>query len=200
MSEKINLVVFDFDGTLSANDSNMEFGKYCFGHSVRPWLFLPLIGVAAIVRLFNPAGIWWRQIMRSFLTERMVKKLAPDFIKKHKMNRFGWSAEQVATERAAGNKVILISAGANYLIKDLVRDIKFDAVICSEMKKSQPWKYKFLCWGGNKVIAMNKWLKKNDFKANIVRSYSDSKSDMPLMNLADEQVWIHPKTGMRKKG
>lgn len=198
MLKKIDLVVFDFDGTLSAKDCNMAFGKYCFKHSLRPWAFLPVIGVAGIAKLFNPGGIWWRQTMRSFLTADMVKKLAPNFIKEHKMERFGWSKEQVATERAKGNKVILISAGPDYLIPFLVSDIKFDAVICSKMEKLKPWKYKFLCWGSNKVLAMDEWATKNKYLPNLVKSYSDSKTDLPLMELADEQVWIDPRTGLRK--
>lgn len=198
MLKKIDLVVFDFDGTLSAYDSNMAFGRYCFKHSVRPWLFLPVIGVAAVGRLFNPSGLWWRQTMRCFLTADMVKRLAPDFIQKHKMERFGWAHDQVAIERAAGNTVILISAGPDYLIPYLVDDIEFDGVICSRMDPKKPWKYKFLCWGKNKVIAMDDWARKNKVLPKLVRSYSDSKTDLPLMQLATEQVWINRRTGMRK--
>ncbi|MDR1338355.1 MAG: haloacid dehalogenase-like hydrolase [Rickettsiales bacterium] len=198
MLAKINLVVFDFDGTLSAYDANMKFGKYCFKHSVRPWLFLPVISVAAIGRLFNPGGVWWRQTMRSFLTKDMVKKLAPGFICEHKMERFGWAAEQVAAERAVGNKVILISAGPDYLIPFLVDDIKFDGVVCSVMNKNKPWKYEFFCWGKYKVQAMDEWARKNRYLPRLKKSYSDSRTDMPLMELACRQVWINPKTGMRK--
>lgn len=198
MLTKVNLVVFDFDGTLSAKDSNMAFGKYCFKHSVRPWLFLPVIAVAGIAKIFNPSGIWWRETMRSFLTADMVKRLAPAFIKEHKMERFGWSKEQVAAERAAGNKVILISAGPDYLIPFLVADIKFDGVVCSTMDKKKPWKYKFFCWGKNKVHAMDEWARRNKVLPKLVKSYSDSKTDMPLMELAMEQVWINPRTGSRK--
>ena len=135
--------------------------------------------------------------MRRFLTEKMVKKYAQDFIKQHKQNRFGWAYERVVAERAAGNTVILISASPNYLLKPLVRDMKFDAVMCSEMYANRPWKYKFLCWGKNKVVALNTWAAKNKITPNIVRAYSDSKSDMPIMKLAAEQVWINRKTGCR---
>ena len=54
MMKKVNVVLFDFDGTLSALDSNIEFARYCFRHSIRPWLYLPLIAVCAISRLLNP--------------------------------------------------------------------------------------------------------------------------------------------------
>lgn len=195
--KKTNVVIFDFDGTLSAGDSNIQFGKYCFGHSVRPWIYLPVIAVAGIARLFNPSGIWWREAMRSFLTEKMVKKLAPGFIKKHKRERFGWAADQVATERANGNIVVLISAGPDYLIPYLVDDIEFDAIMCSQMEKKRPWKFKFFCWNVNKVIAFSAWIHDNELDPNVVRSYSDNKSDLPIMQTAREEVWIHPRTGAR---
>ena len=196
-AKKVNVVVFDFDGTLSAYDANYGFARYCLRHSLRTWLFLPLIALGGMGRFLNHPGLWWRQTMRRFLTEKMVKKYSADFIKQHKQNRFGWAAERVVAERAAGNIVILISASPNYLLRPLVRDIKFDAVMCSEMESARPWKYKFLCWGKNKVIALDKWAKKNKITPVIVRSYSDSSSDMPIMKLADEQVWINRKTGGR---
>lgn len=199
MLKKVDVVVFDFDGTLSALDSNVEFAKYCFRRAFRPWLFLPLMGVAAVGKWLNPGGIWWRETIRRFLTADMVKKFAPGFIKQHKRERFGWSKEQVAAERAAGRTVILISASPDYLLPQLVRDIKFDAVMCSQMDAARPWKYKYLCWGANKVRAMDEWAVKNKIVPRVVRSYSDSASDMPLMEIAAEQVWVDRKTGLRKQ-
>ena len=173
MLKKEDVVIFDFDGTLSAHDSNVEFAKYCFRRSLRPWLYLPLMAVAGVARMFNPGGVWWRQNMRRFMTPRMVREFAPGFIKQHMRERFGWSADQVAKERGDGRSVILISASPDYLLPRLVRDMKFDAVLCSRMDEEKPWRYEFL-------------------------SYSDSKSDMPLMEIADDQVWIDRKTGLRK--
>ncbi len=195
--KKIDLVVFDFDGTLSAHDCNMQFGKYCFRHSIRPWFFTPVILSAFIASLFNKSGFWWREKSRCFLTQKMVKKFAPKFIKQHKQERFGWAAEQVAAEKEAGNIVILISAGTDYLVPKLAKDMGFDAIITSQTDSTKPWKLKFSCWGENKVVALKKWAALNNYDYNFIRSYSDSKSDMPLMKLANEQVWIHPITGMR---
>lgn len=198
MLQRKNIVVFDFDGTLSAKDANGEFFKYCFKHSIRPWLFLPSVCVGAICKFFNPESVWWRQKLRGFLTEKMVRDFSDDFIKKHKKNRFAWAKDVVAKEHARGNKVVLISAGADFLIEKLVTDIKFDAVLTSEMVKEKPWKYKFLCFGKNKVVAMDKWARENRYIPNVVRAYSDSKCDMPIMSIAKEQVWINSKTGERK--
>lgn len=198
MLKKVDVVVFDFDGTLSALDSNVEFAKYCFRHSARPWLYLPLIAVAGVAASIKPDGIWWRENIRRFLTPEMVKKLAPDFIKQHRQERFGWAREQVAAERNAGRMVVMASASPNYLLRPLVRDMKFDAVLCSEMQADKPWKYNYLCWGKNKVYALDTWARDNKIIPRVVRVYSDSKSDMPLMEIATEQVWVDRKTGLRK--
>lgn len=198
MLQKVNVVVFDFDGTLSSGDSNIDFGIYCFRHSIRPWLCMPAMIFALIVKVFNPNGAWWRQKMHRFLTREMVRKFAPAFIKQHKQKRFGWAKEQVAKERAKGNKVVLISASPDYLVPLLVSDIKFDAVLTSVMNPDQPWKYDFVCYGKNKVVALDNWAKENKFIPNVVRSYSDSRSDMPMMNIAKERIWIDNKTGLRK--
>ena len=66
------------------------------------------------------------------------------------------------------------------------------------MVKEKPWKYKFLCWGRNKVVALDKWAVEHKYIPNVVRAYSDSKNDMPIMEIAKEQVWIDKKTGLRK--
>ena len=158
---------------------------------------MPLTAFGMSFRRFAPNAKWWREIGRRFINAKMVKRLAPNFIKQHKLNRFGWAAERVAAERAAGNIVLLISASPNYLLRPLVRDMEFDDVICSEMYANKPWKYHFLCYNQNKVVALNKWAKKNKITPVVIRSYSDSKSDMPIMEIAAEQVWIDRKTGGR---
>lgn len=198
MLQKKDIVIFDFDGTLSASDSNYEFFKYCFKHSVRPWLFLPCVLAGIVGSFLNRNGIWWRETIRNFITPKMVKDFSADVIKLHKQNRFGWAKEVVAKEHAKGNIVLLISASPDYLVPQLVADMKFDAVFCSQMEKNKPYKYKFLCWGKNKVIALDNWAKEHKVIPNVIRAYSDSLSDMPMMEIAKEQVWINKKTGLRK--
>ena len=137
--------------------------------------------------------------MRRFMTKKMVKKFAPEFIKQHKRNRFGWAKERVQSERDAGRIVIMVSASPDFLLRPLVRDMNFDMVFCSETQKDKPWKYDFLCFGANKVRKMDEWASANKIIPHVVRAYSDSKSDMPMMEIADEQVWIDAKTGLRKE-
>ena len=136
--------------------------------------------------------------MRRFITPDMIKDLAPKFIKQHKKLRFNWAKSVVANERARGNIVILISAGTDYLVPYLVNDMKFDVVLTSKMNPQKPWQYDFLCWGRNKVIALDNWARDNKIIPNVVRAYSDSKSDLPIMSIAKDRVWIDRKTGLKK--
>lgn len=208
--KKKNIVLFDFDGTLSAKDSVTEFWKYCFRHSVRPWFFLPAVisaGFVFIIAKIIPrknkyelgrAGCLWRRLSRMFFTEKLIERLVPGFIRQHKCERFGWAKEQVQKEHDAGNIVICISASADYLIPKLVDDMAFDVIITTETFKDCPWKSKFICWGNNKVRMLNQWALDNKIIPHVVRAYSDSPTDTPMMNLADEQVWIDAKTGLRR--
>jgi phosphoserine phosphatase len=198
MLQKVKMVIFDFDGTLSASDSNLEFGRYCFRHSIRPWLFLPLFLIGLAIYSVNKHSKFSRELMRCFVTQKMVRDFAPVVIREHKNRRFGWAKSQVAKEKAAGNMCILISAGSDYLIPYLVDDMEFDAILTSKMESRHPWKYKFMCWGPNKVVALEKFAKRHSFIPQIVRSYSDSKSDKPIMDMATTQIWINRKTGIPK--
>lgn len=198
MLKRVNVVVFDFDGTLSASDSNLEFGRYCFKHSIRPWAYLPLFLIGLIMYMFNKPSRVSRELMRRFVTPKMVQDFAPTVINEHKSRRFGWAAEMVAKEQAAGNICILISAGPDYLVPELVRDMRFDVILTSKMETKQPWKFKFMCWGRNKVVALDNWAARHKFIPNIVRAYGDSKSDKYIMDLAKIPVWINRKTGLPK--
>lgn len=198
MLKRVNVVVFDFDGTLSASDSNLEFGRYCFKHSIRPWAYLPLFLVGLIMYMFNKPSRTSRELMRRFVTPKMVHDFAPTVINEHKLRRFGWSAEMVAKEQAAGNICILISAGPDYLVPELIRDMGFDVILTSKMETKHPWKFKFMCWGRNKVVALDNWAARHKFIPKVVRAYGDSKSDKYIMDLAKTPVWINRKTGLPK--
>jgi len=198
-----SVVLFDFDGTLSAGDANWGFMRYCFLHSFRPWLFLPVSLCGVFVYWLSPCkrcaggGLLWRQLLRRFISANLITRLAPAFIKRHKKLRFGWAKNQIAKERADGNMVLCVSAGPEYLLKPLVSDLGFDAVLCSVMEKTRPWKYEFLCNKGNKVVAVAEWARREKITPVVIRVYGDSDGDAAMMNLAQEQVWINPKTGRR---
>lgn len=200
MAKKIDISVFDFDGTLSASDANLEFGKYLLRHSPKTWLYLPFIIVGMLAKYLNPSGLWWRQMSRRYVTKNTVQRYAPEFIREHKKRRFDWALDAVAREREDGNIVLLISASPDYLVPYLVDDMDFDAILCSQMDALHPWKINFLCWGPGKVEALAHWAAENNVIPNVVRSYGDSPGDKFIMARANEQVWIERNSPSLAKG
>jgi HAD superfamily phosphoserine phosphatase-like hydrolase len=195
LNSKKNIVVFDFDGTLSAGDLNYDFWKYAMRNSVRPRLFLPLTIFGMAIKPLNKSGVFWREISRLWLNRKLLIRLRAQFLREHRLKIFGWAADKIAEEKSNGNIIVLISASPDYLLRKLMKDIgwHFDIFLCSKMDDEKPWKYKFLCYGKNKLRRLNETI--SNYR--IVRAYSDSKSDMPIMSCAAEQVWINPKTGIR---
>lgn len=186
-----SFVLFDFDGTLSAGDAMGGFFWYCFRHALRPWLFLPIVILGLLIMPLHKNGIVWREMTRRFISRKLIKKFAPAYLKKYRKNIFAWSRARVADERAAGNIVVLTSAGPDYLILPLVRDFGFDYIITSETESARPYKYIFFNHDSRKVLALTPLIA----HGTVVRAYSDSSSDLPMMNLAREQIWVNPKTG-----
>ncbi len=196
----VKLALYDFDGTLCAHDSVVEFWKYCFKHSIRPWAFLPMIGFYGLLGGLNLISKnYMNQRMLCFLTPDMITRFVPDFIREHKRNIFGWAHERVKNDQESGLTAICISASRNYLIHPLTADFGFDLVMCSNMDPDEPWRaIGDLCLGAEKVNRLNAWAKQRGIEYRVVRAYSDSKKDLPMMRLAGEQIWVDPKTGIRK--
>jgi HAD superfamily phosphoserine phosphatase-like hydrolase len=195
LNSKKNIVVFDFDGTLSAGDLNYDFWKYAMRHSIRPWLFLPLTIFGIMIKPLNKNGVFWREVSRRWLNKKLMRRLRAPFLRGHRLKIFGWAAERIAVEKSKGNITILISASPNYLLRKLIKVAgwHFDIFLCSRMDGEKPWKYDFLCYGKNKLKRLNETVE----NYRIIRAYSDNVSDMPIMSRAAEQIWINPKTGMR---
>ncbi|MCL2339067.1 MAG: haloacid dehalogenase-like hydrolase [Proteobacteria bacterium] len=210
------IVLFDFDGTLSAGDTTIDFWKYSFLHSVRPWVFSPVIPIALTLKYANRFvkkifhikrltrfDTLWREMLHCYETPELMRRLSPGFIAEHRRKRFAWAADQVARERAAGSVVVMISAGLNEFLTPLIEDMGFDYILCTRMIESHPWKFRFFCYRENKVDALNGLLRaefgcdlnseKTPFR--VVRAYSDDSSDRPMMGLAKQAVWIDPETG-----
>jgi phosphoserine phosphatase len=196
--EKNNIVVFDFDGTLCAGDLSFGFWIYALRRSIRPWLFLPMTIFGIMISPLNRGGVFWRGVARRWLDKKLLLRLRDPFLAERKLKIFGWAGDRIAEERAFGNMVVLASASPDYLLKKLVglAGWRLDMFLCSKTDGEKPWKYDFLCYGKNKLKRLKSTL--GDFR--IIRAYSDNRSDMPIMRLARDRIWINPSSGARVKG
>ncbi len=198
MSEKL-LAIYDFDGTVCQKDSTIEFWKYCVKHSTRAKLFLTFIWVFFVLRFFRIISKeTLRQYSFYFLTPKMVRELSGDFIKKHRQGIFGWPFEQIQADKDSGLYTICITGLRDYLESGLLKGFNFDEVLCSKTEKKRPWKFETRsCLDIEKLNQLSKWAKDKKVFYRVVKTYSDSKLDYPIMAIAEEKIWINYKTGTR---
>lgn len=199
--KELKIVMYDFDGTLCAGDSTTDFWKYCIKKSYRAKLFLCFLWPLFILKVFGIVSKeLFRQWMFLFLTKDMIKKLVPDFIKEHRAGIWGWAFDMVKSDKQAGFFVICSTGMREYMAKGMLAGFEFDKVFCSEVLSDRPWKFRSRsCLGFEKVNLLKKWAKENGIKYKVVKAYSDSKLDIPMMLLAKDKVWVDYKTGDRVK-
>lgn len=177
---KVNL--YDFDGTIYDGDSSIDFYLFCLKKKLFIIKFLPKFIVFVV---FYKLGLKTKEQMKEcffcFLTcfdnvDSLVDLFWDKNIKKIK---------KFYTELNHEHDII-ISASPYFLLLPICEKLKVKALIASEVDKNTGRYSGNNCRGEEKVYLFKK--KYNDV---IVESaYSDSKSDMPMLNLAKNKFIV----------
>ena len=173
---------YDFDGTIYRGDSSVDFYVYCL---IRfPWILVLLpyqiLGVLAYkCRLCSKETE--KSIFFSFL------KYVPDvtqavnsFWKKNKKYIASWYLQQQKQDD------IIISASPEFLLAPLCSGLGITHLIASKVDIQTG---KFIgknCYGEEKVHRLRQYL----HDARISHFYSDSRSDYPLAQIADQAFLV----------
>ncbi len=108
------------------------------------------------------------------------------FWRKHEKN-LNWPLIDTMKE-----KDVILSAGPDFLLKS--SPLKDKNIFCSEIDLKNK-KILFFCYGENKRIKFKEKYKEE----RIEKFYTDSYSDLPLMNLAQEVYLVEHGVGLGKK-
>lgn len=190
-----NVALFDFDGTITRKDSFIEFIKYYkgsfsfyFGFIIlSPILLLYKAGIIKNSRTKEIVFTWFfrnepykvfRTKCRTFsltIIPNLIKPIAMETIQKHAEN---------------GNRVIIISASFEDYLADWCKSMNLELLGTKIYIKNG-----FVtgridgknCYGAEKVIRLNQFLDLSLF--NEIFVYGDSKSDLPLLELATHKFY-----------
>ena len=173
--------IYDFDKTLYGSDSTMDFIFYSFRKYPGLVRFLPGIGLAA--------GLYaMKRIDKTAMKERFYRiftgydadGLLEEFWDTHQHKIFPWyPGQQEETD-------IVISASPEFLLKPICERLGIRHLIASRVD-SKTGKYTGAnCWGPEKVIR----LKDQMGITHCDKFFSDSHSDQPLADIADEAFLI----------
>lgn len=177
---KINL--YDFDKTIYDGDSSTDFFFYSLVKYPRILTCLPKIAVAGIkYKLKKRSKTEMKEVIFSFV------KYIPN-MKEH-IESF-WDSHRCYLKdfymKTNHDKDVIISASPEFLLKPIAEELKVLKLIGSKVDV-KTGKFKGLnCHGEEKVKRLNKEYK--DYE--VLSSYSDSLSDIPILQLAKNQYIV----------
>ncbi len=193
------VVIFDFDGTITTEDSFNRLLKYTFGKTrftlgmlkCSPYIFLYKMGIVTNAKIKDKIfKTFFKNKTYEFYEESVQKYLKKDLnniISKEMQDRIKFYHDE-------GYKTIILSASFSEWVASWAKENFIDIVVTSKYKcnKNNLNDFNIIeeksCYGKNKIKMLNDVidLKKYDH----IVAYGDSKSDMYFINLADEKYLV----------
>jgi phosphatidylglycerophosphatase C len=202
MDERIPAALFDFDGTLTTQDSFRGLLRLAWRR--QPWRFALAMVLFPLLALTVPLGIDRRYVKSWLLWSITVGKGhrralldLRSWSRTLAQGDFFWREDAVARYRihqSAGQKVIVCTASASEWVTEMLESagLPIDVVVASPIG----YRWGGLVWVGTncyaaeKTMYLERWMRvARSPRLGFVAAYSDHPSDAPLLNLAD-LAWV----------
>ncbi len=199
--EKIKLAIFDLDYTILNTDSTYHFFIEIVKVKPLSLIYLPISVFWGIIHLFG--GIDRTRFKEIFFTplkyltskefsafqERLIKKCLK-YVKKE-------ATEKIEAHRKEGHTLMMISASPEFYVKGIAEHFGFDYCIGTRMKfnRKKVWIEGKNCKSQEKVKRLKELIDISTVDLENSVSYSDSRTDIPLLKLTgkgylvDEKKW-----------
>ncbi len=188
-------ILFDLDGTLTQNDTFLEYLR--FNVNILKYFFLLALLIPRII-LFKINLISATQLKQDFLKIYLKDKNVKDLRKKSKefLSSINWRNKiltKLKIHQSNNDYIILVTASINLYVEDIADYLGIKHVICTniEIKNGR-------ITGNLKGLNCNKEEKKyrliNKYKMHTrdkskVIAYGNSKDDFPMFELAKTVFW-----------
>ncbi|MDZ7605498.1 MAG: HAD family hydrolase [Cyclobacteriaceae bacterium] len=188
---KQGLALFDFDGTLTTQDSLLEFIKYSCG-SFRYYLVMALFSPVIFYHtVISKDGEQAKQRLLSFLfkglKESELESLGAAFAEKvlPKIER-AEMMDVLRDMKKHGYRIVVISASISIWLKPWTDSLGVELISTEFEFKNGTFTGRFAtpnCNGTEKVARIKKHLNVMDYSP--IYAYGNSKGDLPMLALAD---------------
>lgn len=175
--------VYDFDKTIYAGDSTLDF--YFFSLKKNPMLirFLPIQIIGFIKYMFGMySKLQFKEKFYSFL--KGIKDV-------DSMVELFWNENQDKIKdwylKSKEESDVIISASPEFLLNNICRRIGIKHLIASEVNKNTGICEGENCYGEEKVLRFKKYFEKGEIK----KFYSDSLSDAPISLMGSERYIVN---------
>ena len=174
--------IYDFDKTIYGSDSTQDFLLYSLKKHPGLLRFLPAMGWAAAEHylLGRITKTQMKQRFYRIFTGFDAEGLLEEFWDKHQHKVFSWYPGQQEEDD------IVISASPEFLLQPICRRLGIRHLIASRVDPKTGCYTGLNCWGPEKPIR----LKDEMGITHCDKFFSDSYSDQPLADIADEAFLI----------
>lgn len=200
---------YDFDGTLASSNvvtRYLYFARRCPSPlesfyrtavavgGVPFWLLIDAYSRAAFNRQFFAlyAGMredWLRQESAGLFKQETQRKI------------YEGSRELLERDRRAGYTLVLVTGGLDFAVENASADLGFDYLLANKMVFSDGVAtgrlYEPLLAEQGKTDAMREFCREHDVDPNSLKAYSDSYSDLAMLEMAAEPTAVNPDSKLR---
>jgi HAD superfamily hydrolase (TIGR01490 family) len=109
----------------------------------------------------------------------------------------------IETHRRAGEHLVLLTSSSNYLAEEVCRDLRLDDYVCNRFEVDESGRYtgrpiEPLCFGSGKVLLAERYAARHGIALARVTFYTDSHSDLPMLEAAGDPAVVHPDPRLRR--
>jgi HAD superfamily hydrolase (TIGR01490 family) len=108
----------------------------------------------------------------------------------------------LATHRAAGDRILIISASAHFLVSAIAARLKVEDVLAIDIEEQQGTysgrTQGVLTYREGKVTRLQAWLEEQGESLEGAYFYSDSRNDLPLLQLVSQPYAVNPDPVLRR--
>lgn len=199
---------FDIDHTLIDGDSAMLMARYLVRKGELRWYDLlgpayytvlyrlNLLDIDAVFRRYQRRVRGRSHEEMQTVSEAWYRECVQPLI-------FPSMAEKLAEHRERGDVVAFLSSATTYVAEPLARELEVTHLLTNRLlmkeglltgEAAQP-----LCWGPGKTVWARRFAEEHDIDLDRSWFYSDSISDMPVLELVGNPVIVNPDRLLRRQ-
>lgn len=192
------IIVYDFDKTIYSGETSTDFMLFFLKRN--PKYIIRLCNVLYSLFYYKKDLKKSKEIFFRILNGvniEFLKEEINEFWKVKKDKIFSWVYNEILENKKVSDELILISATPSIFLEKISKELGFDKLLATEFENTNKLfdsKIKGTnCKGKEKVNRLNEYID----NYTILKFYSDSMSDKPLFDLADEKIFINK--GIKEK-
>ncbi|MCF8038870.1 MAG: HAD-IB family hydrolase [Desulfohalobiaceae bacterium] len=201
------LAIFDLDNTLLGGDSDHAWGEFMAEKGMvdedyrrgndrflEAYQAGRLDVLAYLEFLARPLSRYPLTELQRLHQEFMQTKIRPMYLPRAK--------ELVDEHRARGDRLLVMTSTIRFITEPICALYGIHELLATELEIQDDYFTGRVqgtpCFGPGKVLRLKQWLKDNEATLDGSRFYSDSLTDLPLLEFVDHAVAVDPEPSLRQ--